>query len=86
MIEELRKKLIKNLSQMEEGEALRITLENYIYEVGNITNIPKEILNGDKERLVIEVVGREVAKKYLDELLKSLKLISPKEITKKILR
>ena len=86
MTEELRKKLLDGLSKIDEGEALRITLERYIYEVGNVTNIPKEILNGDKERLAIEVVGREVAKEYLDELLKSLKFTPKKEIVRKILR
>jgi len=86
MNEELRKKLLDSLSKIEEGEALRETLEGYIYEVGNVTNIPKEILMGDKERLAIEVVAREIAKGYLDELLKSLKFTPQKEIVKKILR
>ena len=86
MNEELRKKLLDGLSKIDEGEALRITLERYIYEVGNVTNIPKEILNGDKERLAQEVIGRTIAKQYLDELFKSLKFTPKKEIVRKILK
>jgi hypothetical protein len=86
MTDELRQRLIKNLSSMEEGDALRQTLEEYIYEVGNVTNIPKEILNGDKERLAEEIIGRTIAKQYLDELLKNLKFTPQKEVVKKIIR
>ncbi|MDD5006539.1 MAG: hypothetical protein PHS34_07615 [Candidatus Omnitrophica bacterium] len=86
MDKELKIKLIEGLARMDEGVAVREIIEEFIYETCNVSNIPKEILNGDKDRLVSEVVGRLLAKKYLEVLTKSLKPLFKKENIKRIIR
>lgn len=86
MDKELKIKLIEGLSKMEEGEAIRETIEDFIQEIVDVSNIKSEILNGDKDRLVSEVVGRQIAQTYLKVLTKTLKPLFQKETKKKIIR
>ena len=86
MEKELKIKLIENLSRLDEGKAVKEILDEFIYEVGNVENIPNDILNGDEKILAIEVKGRKIAKKYLDILSKSLKPLYSKENKKQIIR
>lgn len=86
MERELRIKLIEGLAKMDEGVAIRETIEDFIEEIGNVSNIKSEILNGDKDRLASEIVGRTIAKSYLQVLTKTLKPIFKKTIIKKIIR
>ena len=86
MEKELKIKLIEGLAKMDEGKAVKEILDEFIYEVGNVENIPNDILNGDEKILAIEVKGRKIAKKYLDILSKSLKPLYSKENKKQIIR
>jgi len=86
MERELKLKLVENLAKMEEGQAIKEIIEEFIYEVGNVENIPKEILNGNKDRLASEIIGRTIAKTYLEVLTKSLKPLFKKPTIKKIIR
>jgi hypothetical protein len=86
MEKELKIKLIEGLARMEEGQAVRETLEDFIKEIVDVSNIKSEILNGDKDRLVSEVIGRTLAQSYLKVLTKTLKPLFTKETKKRIIK
>jgi hypothetical protein len=86
MEKELKIKLIEGLAKMDEGQAVRETLEDFIKDIVDVSNIKSEILNGDKDRLVSEVIGRTLAQSYIKVLTKTLKPLFSKDIKKKIIR
>jgi bifunctional ADP-heptose synthase (sugar kinase/adenylyltransferase) len=85
MNEEIRIKLISTLSTMDEGKALIEQLKEYSKEVGDVSNIPENIIEIGGERLCEEVIGRIRAKEYLDNLLKRL-VPTKKTIIKQIIK
>lgn len=86
MTKELKIKLIEGLAGMDEGTAIKETIEDFINSIDSVSNISKEILNGDKDRLVSEVVGRTLAVQHLRILTNTLKPIFKKETKKRIIR
>jgi hypothetical protein len=78
---ETKLKLISNLSKMDEGKALLELLNEYSIEVGSVSNIPDKIIESGGQRLSEETLGRIIAKKYIDSLIK--KLTTPRKIINK---
>ena len=86
MEKKLKIKLIENLAKIDEGVALKETIEDFISEINSVSEIDSKILNGDEKLLAIEVKGRQIAVKYLQILTKTLKPLFTKEVVKKIIR
>ena len=86
MEKELKIKLIESMAKTDEGQAIRETLEDFIKDIVDVSNIKSEILNGDKDRLVSEIIGRTLAQSYIKVLTKTLKPLFSKETKKKIIR
>ena len=86
MEKELKIKLIESMAKTDEGQAIRETLEDFIKDIVDVSNIKSEILNGEPNRLVSEVVGRQIATQYIRVLTKTLKPLFSKEVKKKIIR
>jgi hypothetical protein len=68
----IRNEMLESLARSEYGQSIREELVDLINNTSSVRNISKEIIEGDSNRLAIEVVARDNATFALEELYKKL--------------
>jgi len=68
----IRNEMLESLAKSEYGQAIREELVDLINNTSSVRNISKEIIEGEPNRLAIEVVARDNATYSLEELYKKL--------------
>jgi len=86
MDREQRNKFLNEFRKTPDAKYLREEIACYIQEVESVLSIKDNILNGDKDRLVVETIGKRIASEYLNKLLVKLLPDEVKLQTKKIIR
>ncbi len=70
--EKIRREMLDSLAKSEFGQAIREELVDSITNLSDVKTIDPDIMNGESQRLISEIVGRQQASGHLEEIYKML--------------